>query len=53
MPILSYIIYCDIDLLYMQFFSILLLLTAQGIGIFLINKLSQLKKWSKDGKSSV
>jgi tubulin polyglutamylase TTLL1 len=26
---------------------------AQGIGIFLINKLSQLKKWSKDGKSSV
>lgn len=25
-----------------------LLIAAQGVGIFLINKLSQLKKWSKD-----
>jgi tubulin polyglutamylase TTLL1 len=26
---------------------------AQGIGIFLVNKLSQIKKWSRDGKGGV
>ncbi|XP_050410433.1 polyglutamylase complex subunit TTLL1 [Patella vulgata] len=26
---------------------------ARGIGIFLVNKLSQLKKWSRDGKTNV
>lgn len=25
---------------------------AQGVGIFLINKLSQIKKWSKDTKGN-
>lgn len=25
--------------------------SAQGKGIFLINKMSQIKKWSRDGKS--
>ena len=26
--------------------------TARGIGIFLINRLSQLKKWSRDSKTN-
>lgn len=27
-------------------------ISARGIGIFLVNKLSQLKKWSRDGKGN-
>ncbi len=39
------IFFIEITILRVIFF----LATAQGIGIFIVNKLSQIKKWSKDG----
>jgi tubulin polyglutamylase TTLL1 len=33
------------------FLNNLFVYIAQGKGIFLINKMSQIKKWSRDGKS--
>ena len=35
----------------LELFGLLCCFSAQGKGIFLINKMSQIKKWSRDGKS--
>jgi hypothetical protein len=38
-------------ILFFYFVFEIIFYLAQGKGIFLINKMSQIKKWSRDGKS--